>query len=364
MIIVNRVMNKLRALITVSAFSAFLFSGCASQAGYLAKQGGYLLKFSTGAVPIDRVIQDQATSSDTRDFLHRVENVKRFAVDRIGLKDNGNFTRYKMIDRDYLADVVQACDALSFSPYLWTYPFLGKLPYMGFYERPDAEAEAARVRKLGYDAIVRTVDDFSTLGLLKDPVYSFMVKYTPYEIADLVIHEQTHATLFLKGQPDFNEEFATFVGDTGALEWLAESYGTGSAEYRSAVDSRADYDTFLSILAGVKGELRAVYDSSLSREEKLARKAAVIATFKEGWAKNEAPRFRSADYRRIADIPINNAYLSLYDLYSGDIPLLRDYYERRCGSDLRRFVGAVKLLAGKGGDVKARMKSELETSDR
>jgi predicted aminopeptidase len=86
------------------------------------------------------------------------------------------------------------------------------MPYQGFYERNDAEAEAKRLKALGYDVIVRKVDNFSTLGFFKDPVYSFLTSYSPGEIANLIIHEQAHATLFVKGQSDFNEEFATFVG--------------------------------------------------------------------------------------------------------------------------------------------------------
>ena len=122
-------------------------------------------------------------------------------------------------------------------------PFHGQAPYKGFYERPDALAEAARLKKEGYDVIVRKVDAFSTLGFTKDPVYSFMKKYSPYELASTIIHEQTHATLWVKGQTDFNEELADFVGETGALEWIAARFGAPSEEYRSAVDEKADSET-------------------------------------------------------------------------------------------------------------------------
>ncbi|MGO9411115.1 MAG: aminopeptidase, partial [Spirochaetia bacterium] len=195
-----------------------LLVSCASQLGYLVKQGDYLLRYSSGTESVDDLLKSPSTPADTREFLQRVKEIRTFAVESIGLRDNGNYTRYKSIDRDYLVDVVQACDALSFTPYQWSYPFMGKLPYKGFYERPDALAEAGRLKKEGYDVIVRKVDAFSTLGFTKDPVYSFMKKYSPYELASTIIHEQTHATLWVKGQTDFNEELADFVGETGALE--------------------------------------------------------------------------------------------------------------------------------------------------
>ena len=282
------------------------------------------------------MIADPATPADTRDFLARVRDIKSFAVQRLGLKNNENYTRYKEIDRDHLVDVVQACDAASFDAYLWSYPFLGRLPYKGFYERPDADAEAARLRALGYDVIVRPVDAFSTLGFTKDPVYSFLKSYSPFQIASLIIHEQTHATLFLKGQPEFNEEMAAFVGDEGAFEWLRETYGEESPEYRDAVDSKADADLFVSLLHDLSEKLKAVYAMPITREEKLARKAVVIDEFKRGLAGGEGPRFRTAAYGHLEKLPLNNAYLSLYSLYSDDVPLLREWFEQRCGGSLRR----------------------------
>ncbi|MGA2976099.1 MAG: aminopeptidase [Spirochaetia bacterium] len=336
-----------------------LLSGCATSVGYLAKQGRYLLRDTVGARSVQSLINDPSTSSDTRDFLLLTREIKRFAVETVGLKDNGNYTRYREIDGDHLVDVVSGCDAVSFTGYLWSYPLLGKLPYKGFYELADAEQEASRLKKDGYDVVLRPVDAFSTLGFTKDPLYSFMKKYTPFQIASLIIHEQTHATLFVKGQSQFNEELATFVGDEGAFEWLRLKYGQDSTEYRNAIDEDADLATFIALLKGLSVELDAVYKSTLSREEKLDRKAQIIGAFKQRLGGELASRFHSASYKDLGKLPINNAYLSLYSLYSDDIPLLRSYWEKKCGSDLKRFMEAAKKLA-QTGDVKALMRKELE----
>ena len=333
-------------------------SGCTSQPGYLAKQGSYLLRYGTGTQSLSSLIEASATAAKTREFLLRVREIKGFAVQRIGLKDNGNYTRYKEIDRDHLVDVVQACDAVSFTVYQWSYPFLGKLPYRGYYERPDAEAEAARLKKEGYDVIIRPVDAFSTLGFARDPVYSFMEKYSPFQIASLIIHEQTHATLFARGQPEFNEELATFVGDEGAFLWLREKFGEDSALYRSAQDEYTDSQTFIALMQGLEKDLRTLYGGSLSPGEKLAQKKRRIDEFTAQFADGLSSRFRTDQYRRLGDLHINNAYLSLYSLYSSDIPLLRSFWEQRCGGDLGRFMLAVEALARKG-DVKVQVRHEL-----
>jgi predicted aminopeptidase len=335
-----------------------LMSGCASQIGYLAKQGTYLLRYGTGTRAIQSMIDDPVTAPATREFLERVKLIRRSAVDAVGLVDNGNYTRYKEIDRDHLVDVVSACESLSFEPYRWSYPVLGKLPYKGFYERADADAEAARIKSLGYDVIVRPVDAFSTLGFTRDPVYSFMATYSPFELASLIIHEQTHATLFVKGQDQFNEELATFVGDEGAFLWLRDVYGGDSAEYQTAADEQTDGDRYASMLRALADELDAVYRGALPAQDKLGEKATLIGAFRERLARERATLFRSEAWRGIKDQPIDNAYLSLYRLYLQDIPLLRAYWQERCGSDLKRFMQAARGLARKG-DVKALMRSEL-----
>ena len=343
------------------AMGMLLLTGCATSVGYLVKQGGYLLRDGSGARPVDQLLKTASTPADTRQFLLLVGEIKRFAVMDVGLKDNGNYGRYKELSRDHLVDVVSACDAVSFTPYLWSYPFLGRLPYKGFYEKPDAQAEAARLKKDGWDVIVRPVDAFSTLGFTKDPLYSFMRRYPPFELASLIIHEQTHATLFVKGQPEFNEELATFVGDEGAFEWMREKYGQESPEYRAAVDQQADSATFIDLLRGVSRELDVVYKGPGSREEKLAQKARIIGDFQERLAEERATRFRTEGYRDLGNLRLNNAYLSLYSLYSNDVPLLRSYWEKRCGSDLRAFMQRAAAFAKKG-DVKSQMRAELASS--
>ncbi len=351
-------LQAMRLPILAAVMGTMFVSGCASQAGYLLKEGSALLQTSTGGRPVRSLLADPSTPEDTRAFLQRVEDIRRFATEKVGLKANDNYSRYKEIGRDHLVDVVQAADAVSFDAYQWDYPFLGKLPYRGYYDRKDAEAEAARLKKAGYDVIVRPVDAFSTLGFLRDPLYSFMKRYSAFEIASLLIHEQTHATLFLKGQPDFNEQMANFVGDEGAFEWLRATYGEDSTEYRQAVAGKADSDLFISLLKGLAAQLEPVYASGASREEKLAEKKQIMDQFKAGLADPHALGFRTDDYSRLDRIPLNNAYISLYRLYTTDVPLLRRWFDQKCGSDLRRFMASMKDLAAHG-DVKAQVRAGL-----
>jgi predicted aminopeptidase len=101
-----------------------------------------------------------------------------------------------------------------------------------------------------------------------------------------------------------------------------------------------------------------VYAATLTREEKLLRKAEVIQEFRRGLAGEAAPRFRTAAYGHLEKIQLNNAYLSLYSLYSDDVPLLRNWFVQRCGGSLRRFMESMKEFAAHG-DVKAQVRAAL-----
>ncbi len=345
----------------LAAVMGSLLCGCATPLSYLAKQGRYLLRYSTGSRDSESIIASGKTDAETRGFLIRARDIRRFATERIGLRENGNFTRYKEIDRDYLVSVVSACDAVSFDAYSWRYPFLGRLPYRGFYEKPDADREAARLKSEGWDVLVRPVDSFSTLGFTRDPLYSFMKKYSPFELASLIMHEQTHATLFVKGQAQFNEELASLVGEEGALAWLRDTCGADSPAYRQALDEIADSDAFVSLLRGLAARLDREYRAQVSREDKLARKAELTAEFRQDFEESKGARFRTEAYRTAPAPNLNNAYLSLYSLYSDDVPLIRSYWQKVCAGDLRRLLADAKAFARRG-DVKAQMRGAIEGS--
>jgi predicted aminopeptidase len=185
-----------------------------------------------------------------------------------------------------------------------------------------------------------------------------MKSYSAFALASLIIHEQTHATLFVKGQTQFSEELASFMGEEGALAWLAGAQGLVSPEYRAALDEIADSQAFLALVRGLASALDRVYRSPLTRQQKLARKSEIIAAFQADFEVGKQTRFRTVGFRSMSAPRVNNAYLSLYSLYSDDVPLIRSYYEKICGGDLRRLVADARALARRG-DVKEQMRRAL-----
>lgn len=324
---------------------------------YITSEGAAFLAMQARAKPTAKLLADPALPADRRAFLERVGRVRRFAVEELGMRDTENYTSFVEVPGDRVATVVQACAELSFDRHLWSYPVVGRLPYKGFFDPGDAEKEAARLRKEGLDVIVRGVDAFSTLGWFKDPLYSFMESYGEAELAELIIHELTHATAFSKREGAFNEELATFVGRSGAELWLAR--GGEPEELKAYRATRSDAEAFAAFIAGTAAELERLYGEEIPDGEKRERKREIIEARAELYRKAAPGTFSGEGYRTFPMEKINNAFIDLYRLYEGEPALYADYLRKVCGGDLRRFIGEAARLAAAAGDPAEAMRAEL-----
>lgn len=327
------------------------FSGC-----YTLKQGFILLGYLSKAVPLEKL----TANSEERRFAERVEDIRRFSKEYLGLKQNKNYTTYVSIDRSYLAAVVSAAQPDAFVSYEWRFPLVGAVPYKGFFNTEDARAEGEKLKKKGMDVWIRGVDAFSALGWFKDPLYSYMKDYSTRHLADLLIHEQLHATVYLAGQSQFNEELAEFVGGEGARLYMEKTFGAASPEYRAMLDDNADNAAFVAFIRGLTAELEALYQGALPREEKLREKERIIARAQERFEAEYEQRFLGENYRFFSSMTINNAYLELYRLYYSGGDYLASLYERS-GKDIRRFIAAAASIkrAGGSGDPRTALETAL-----
>jgi predicted aminopeptidase len=305
-------------------------------------------------------LESLADSDENSRFVERVRDIRRFSMDELGLEESANYTRYVELDRDYLAAVVSAAAKDSFTRHEWWYPVVGRMPYKGFFNAKDARKERDKLQKKDLDVWVRQVDAFSTLGWFKDPLYSYMKNYSDYRLADLLIHELLHATVYLKGHSQFDEELAEFVGTEGARLYIEKKYGADSTEYQELFDSEADSASYVAYIQGLIAELDAVYKNDVSREEKLGKKAEIIKASQERFDSEYETRFHSENYRGFATLPVNNAYLELYRLYYAESSFFKELYEKS-GRDLPKYIAAVKTLKAKGDDPKVQLAKALET---
>lgn len=347
---------RILAFTAASMLLALSLSSC-----WYVKQAGYFLSERSRAQPVSKARTAPGVSASVLAFFDTVDRVRLFATASIGLAPTNNYTRYVTLEKDYVADVVSACASDSFERHYWRYPILGNLPYKGFYDKSEAQKEAARLKRAGLDVIVRPVEAFSSLGYFTDPLYSFMVSYGEDVIAELIIHESAHATLFIKGADQFNEEFATYVGRKGAELYLEERYGRNSVQMADRKARNADGAAFTAFLKGTATLLDEVYqDSSTTKDEALKKKADLIQRRALVYRTEAATRFSSENYRDFDMATINNAFIDLYRLYEEDLALYEDWFISESGESLPRFIASLEELASEAGSrIKQAMAERL-----
>jgi predicted aminopeptidase len=313
-------------LLVMTLLSSLMLSGC-----YVVQQGVGQLQLLSRREPVAKVLADPLMKADAKAKLVLIARAKRYAQDVIGLRRTSNYEDYVQLDRDAVSYVVSAAPADKLEPYTWWFPIIGNVPYKGYFDRNEAVKLQDSLKAEGYDTILRGVPAFSTLGWLSDPVYSPFLGYDVPVLANVIIHETTHATLFLPGQASFNEGFATFVGNEGAVGFLTEAFGPNSPEVAAAKAEIADNAIFTEFVQSISKDLEALYNGPTSRDAKIRDREAIFTAARERFTNDYIPRLRGHQFRHFPQSNFNNAALISY----------RTYYNR-----LDRFVGAHAKLGG------------------
>jgi predicted aminopeptidase len=108
---------------------------------------------------------------------------------------------------------------------------LGAVSYKGFFDFYRADKLAQRFKSEQWDVYTYEVGAWSTLGWFSDPILSGMLEREEGQLAELILHELTHATVYLKNEVDYNENLASFIGEQGALLFLQQEFGDTSRFY-------------------------------------------------------------------------------------------------------------------------------------
>jgi len=237
---------------------------------------------------------------------------------------------------------VTACEKDRLRLRTWEFPLVGEVTYKGFFSKEEALRERDDLSREDQDTYVQAAAAYSTLGWLNDPIFSSMVQSNPVALANLVLHEMTHATLYVRGKTDFNEQVATFIGNRGAIEYLTQKYGRNSREVTDAIDIQQDDLIFSRWVDLTCRRLSEFYASDISREEKLKGREVLFQSVKEDFNEIRA-ELKTEVYQGFDRIELNNSVLLAYHLYVHRLETYDLLYER-LGNDLRRVVVFVKQI--------------------
>lgn len=300
---------------------------------YVASSAVHQVDLLARAEPVAVSLASGHLSAGQEQRLALFAEVKAFGA-TIGLAATDNYSTYaRTWDRRIWN--VAACPPLSFTPRTWWFPIVGTVPYLGYFSDEEMNTARVRLEAAGDEVAVREVGAYSTLGWFRDPILPAMLTWDEPRIAGTVSHELAHATLWIPGSVDFNETFASVVGDAAGDLFLVRKYGADSPEVRAARDANLDWNEFQRVIGGLYADLDAVYrDPALTDEAKRLRKAELYDSFDD----------------RVLAAPLRQKprWLQMVRTQRWNNPRLSQFHTYNTGE-----AEFLTILAAEGGDIRA-----------
>jgi len=337
-----------------AAFLLLSLSGCGM--GYYMHLAYGQLRLVWGSVPVEEAVQEGPLSAREMERLKLIGKVKKFGEEELGLKSTGSYEKVYLKSRQNPLYTVSASPKDRLARVTWWFPVVGEMPYIGFFDKESAEKRKAKLIEEGLDVIVSKASAYSTLGWFNDPVTLNLLDAGEVELTQIILHEMTHTTLYVKGQGDFNEGVAMLVGLSGAAGFFEKRYGADhdlTIEARQAVEEERGFSLFLD---SVLKRLEVLYGSSLSYEEKLARRegtfSAALSEFQV--LKKDLPILR---YARFGSSGLNNAYLMSLALYHRYFSLFEETLSHE--GSVKSMLATLERISKEEGNMLSKMRSRL-----
>ena len=332
---------RARPSLLLSLLLLLPLAGC-STLGYYSQAVSGHFSLMSAREPVAEVIADPETPAAVRERLEVASQARRFAIDELGLPDNGSYTSYVQLDRGAVVYNVFAAPEFSLQPKTWCFPVAGCVVYRGYFSKEDAERAAASYAAEGYDTWVGGAAAYSTLGRFEDPILSTMLYRDDARLGGLLFHELAHQQVYVKGDSAFNEAFATTVEEEGVRRWLSRAGRDDQLEAWQA--RRAHVREFEFLLARTRARLQEIYASDMPEPEMRIAKAEAFVQLRREYQALKTSWGGWDGYDRWFDAPLNNARLVPSATYRARVPAFRILLSQARG-DLEAFYAEVRRLA-------------------
>ncbi|MCW5892342.1 MAG: aminopeptidase [bacterium] len=314
-------------------------AGC-GQPLYVARLGWEEARILWRREPIPDLLARSDLDPALRERFELVLAARAFADERLGFRVGQSYGTFAEVDDRGVVHVLQAARRDRLESHTWWYPVAGRVPYRGFFDVADAEAAGDRLAARGLDVDVRPAIAFSTLGWFADPLLSSTAEASPEGVVETVLHELFHATLYVPGEPAFNESAATFAGHRGAVAFFCDGPGADPARCARAREAWRATQARGVVLGRLAAKLRRLYaaDPPEAERERVRARLALRA----GRALEAQRAGRATEL-----VPPNNARLLGALLYVTDLDAFEALApgESDPGPALRALVAAAN---GKG----------------
>jgi predicted aminopeptidase len=312
---------------------------------YGIEQAAGQIKIVWKAKPVEKYLNDPHFPDSLKQKLLFIQEVREFAIDRLGINNSKNYTTLYDQKGQPAILVLTACKPYAFEPVEWNFPLLGRFSYKGFFNFDRARQERDKWRNQGYDTELSPVTAWSTLGWFKDPILTGMLRRSTGELAELIIHELTHATLYVKSSVEYNENLATFVGEEGARIFLRHKFGENSSEYLEYQGILEDEVTYGRHILSGYDRLDSLYNTFTDSSPLAIKDSLKVLMINDIIAGIDHIGLRLPDnYARIrsGDYKPNNTYFMSYRRYRAEQNTFQKEFEERFNSNFKTYLNYLK----------------------
>jgi predicted aminopeptidase len=320
-----------------------LLSGCESIAYYSQAVGGQFEIWSKQR-DIDTVMMDPEVDAKLKERIEVARQARVFATDVLKLPDNKSYSRYADIGRNYVVWNVVATPAYSIEPIESCFPVVGCVSYRGYYAKAEATEHARAIKSEGKDVYVGGVTAYSTLGWFDDPLLNTMLTRSDAAIAALIFHELAHQVVFIKGNTQFNESFATAVERIGLLQWARAQ--KSSSKLEPYFEAKRKRESVVKLVLEAREKLDRAYQGNANQGAGRQAKAKQFqfAALQQRYVELKDRGGGTPGFDQFFASDINNASLALFGDYHARVDEFTALFEGS-DKDWPKFYAAVRALA-------------------
>jgi len=291
--------------------------------------------------PVEVFLTDPQISDNIKAKLVTIQKITQFGRDHLGLNVDLQYSTFSPNVRDIYS--ISAAPKDSLLPYVWYFPLVRSVPYLGFFSSERVATECQRLTDQDLDTYIRPVTAFSTLGWFDDPILPGFLNYNEITLANLVLHELAHATVYFPGQTEFNENLASFVGEEGCQAYLIAQYGRDADIVAEAKNKTTVLHQSTEYVKKLQQRLELLYNSAAPRTEKIKQRQIIFESWLQDIESNLPVDVSERLRGRFVDREMNNAVLLSLLNYQKDLSLFDQIHEQ-LGHDLPKTIMFLKSI--------------------
>ncbi|MBW2029169.1 MAG: aminopeptidase [Deltaproteobacteria bacterium] len=332
----------------------FLLTSTGCRLTYLIHAASGQWRLLRDSIPVEEALEENLGPREKAHLL-MVGKIKEFGEEVLRLRRTENYQSIYLKSNNRPIYIVAAAPKARLTLVTWWFPVVGNLPYLGFFDLAKARKERERLQGVGYDVTLGAAEAYSTLGWFKDPVTMNLLKGSTLDLVETILHEMTHATLYVKGNGEFNEGLANFVGKVGAIRFFESRCGPSHPLTIEAKSVVQDERLFSSFLAGLLAALGRLYDSSLSHGEKVEQREEIFSAYMGSFQQLKL-RFKTDRFVHFGSSGLNNAYILSVALYHRHFDLFERLYHQR-GQSIGELLDYLKDFDLEKGSIWEKVKA-------